>query len=37
VTNFQKAMDKLPSDTAIEILSVINCMEGVCVKNWMIG
>jgi hypothetical protein len=29
VTKFQKAMDKLRSDTAIEILSVSNSMEGV--------
>ena len=42
VTKFQKAMDKLRSDIAIEILSVSNSMEGVCVcvcvsvKNWMI-
>jgi hypothetical protein len=32
VTKFQKAMDKLHSDTAIEILSVSNSMEGVCEK-----
>jgi hypothetical protein len=32
VTKFQKAMDKLRSDTAIEILSVSNSMEGVCEK-----
>jgi len=31
VTKFQKAMDKLRSDTAVEILSVLNSMEGVCV------
>jgi hypothetical protein len=30
VTKFQKAMDKLRSDTAIEILSVSNSVEGVC-------
>jgi len=32
VTKFQKAMDKLRSDTAIEILSVSNSMEVVCEK-----
>ena len=32
VTISQKAMDKLRSDTAIEILSVSNSMEGVCEK-----
>ena len=32
VTKFQDAMDKLRSDTAIEILSVSNSMEGVCEK-----
>ena len=32
VTKFQKSMDKLRSDTAIEILSVSNSMEGVCEK-----
>ena len=32
VTKFQKAMDKLRSDIAIEILSVSNSMEGVCEK-----
>jgi len=32
VTKFQKAMGKLRSGTAIEILSVSNCMEGVCEK-----
>jgi hypothetical protein len=32
VTKFQKAMDELRSDTAIEILSVSNSMEGVCEK-----
>jgi hypothetical protein len=32
VTKFQKAMDKLRSDTAIEILSVSNSTEGVCEK-----
>jgi hypothetical protein len=32
VTKFQKGMDKLRSDTAIEILSVSNSMEGVCDK-----
>jgi hypothetical protein len=32
VTKFQKDMDKLRSDTAIEILSVSNIMEGVCEK-----
>ena len=30
VTKFQKAMDKLRSDTAIEILSVSNSTEVVC-------
>jgi len=35
-TKFQKTMDKLRSDSAIEIQSVTNSMEGVCVKNWMI-
>jgi hypothetical protein len=30
VTRFQKAMDKLHSYTAIEMLSVNNSMEGVC-------
>ena len=43
VTKFQKAVGNLHSDTSIEILSVSNSMEGVCVcvcvcvKNWMIG
>ena len=37
VTKLQKAMDKLRSDTAIKTLSVINSMEGVCVRNWMNG
>jgi uncharacterized protein YkvS len=32
VTKFQKAIDKLRSDTAIEILSVGNSMEGVFEK-----
>jgi len=32
VTKFKKAVDKLRSDTAIEILSVSNSMEGVCEK-----
>jgi hypothetical protein len=32
-TKFQKAMDKLRSDTAIEILNVSNSMEGVCEKT----
>jgi ElaB/YqjD/DUF883 family membrane-anchored ribosome-binding protein len=32
VTKFQKTMDKLRSDTAIEMLSVSNSMEGVCEK-----
>jgi len=32
VSKFQKAMDKQCSDTAIEILSVSNSMEGVCEK-----
>jgi uncharacterized protein (UPF0210 family) len=32
VAKFQKAMDKLRSDSAIEILSVSNSMEGVCDK-----
>jgi hypothetical protein len=32
VTKFQKAMDKLRSGTAIEILSVSNSMESVCEK-----
>ena len=32
VKTFQKAMDKLYSDTAIEILSVSNSMDGVCEK-----
>ena len=32
ITTFQKAMDKLRSDSAIEILSVTNSMEGVCEK-----
>jgi ferritin-like metal-binding protein YciE len=32
VTKFQKVMDKLRSDTATEILSVSNSMEGVCQK-----
>jgi hypothetical protein len=32
VTEFQKAMDKLCSDTTIEILNVGNIMEGVCEK-----
>jgi len=32
-------MDKLCSDTAIEILSVSNSMEGVCEKldDWLTG
>jgi hypothetical protein len=29
MTKFQKAVDKLRSDTAIEVLSVSNNMEGV--------
>ena len=39
VTKFQKTMDKLCSDTAIEILSVSNSMEGVCEKldDWLTG
>jgi len=32
VTKFQKSLDKLLSDTAIEILSVGNSMDGVCEK-----
>jgi exonuclease VII large subunit len=32
LTKFQKDMDKLRSDTAIEILSVSKSMEGVCDK-----
>jgi hypothetical protein len=32
VTKFQKGMDKLCSDTAIEILNVSNNMEVVCEK-----
>jgi phosphoglycerate-specific signal transduction histidine kinase len=32
VTKFQKAMDKLHSDTATEIISVSNSMEGMCEK-----
>jgi hypothetical protein len=32
VTKFQKSIDKLRSDTAIEILSVSNSMEGVFEK-----
>jgi hypothetical protein len=32
VTKFQEAIDILPSDTAIGILSVSNSMEGVCEK-----
>ena len=32
VTKFQKAVDKLHSDTDIEILIVSNSMEGVCEK-----
>jgi exonuclease VII large subunit len=32
VAKFQKAIDKLLSDTAIEILSVSNSMEGLCDK-----
>ena len=32
VTKFQKATDKLRSDTVIETLSVSNSMEGVCEK-----
>jgi hypothetical protein len=39
VTEFQKDMDKLRSDTAIELLSVSNSMEGVCEKldDWLTG
>jgi len=33
VKKFQKAMDKLRSNTAIEIFCVSNSMEGVCEKN----
>jgi hypothetical protein len=33
VTKFQKAIDKLRSFTAIEILSVSNSMEGRCEKT----
>jgi guanylate kinase len=32
LTKFQKARDKLRSDTVIEILIVSNSMEGVCEK-----
>ena len=32
VTKFHKAMDKLRSDTATEIISVSNSMEAVCEK-----
>jgi hemerythrin len=39
VTKFQKAMDKLRSDTGIEILSVSNSMECVCeeLDDWLTG
>jgi hypothetical protein len=45
VIKFQEAMNKLCSDTAIEILSVSNSMEGVCVcvcvcenlDDWLTG
>jgi hypothetical protein len=39
VTKLKKAMDKLCSDTAIEILSVSNSMEDVCEKldDWLTG
>jgi hypothetical protein len=39
VTKFQKAMDKLHSDTAIEIMCVSNSIEGVCenLDGWSTG
>jgi hypothetical protein len=39
VTKFQKALDKLRSDTVIEMLSVSNSVECVCQKldDWLTG